>query len=152
MMIVAGHEDSNVANKLRHDSSFRLAFGAGSRDRSCAVLLIHNLTHGKHGRYAQSYQDGARGAVFTAIPSNARPGRSCRISTTPLMLFAASSNCVCSVPATTNLASNPYWSLTSGASGGFSVAFGTSPERKRVCCSHPTPDPGFSRWPDAGIK
>ena len=25
MMIVAGHEDSNVANKLRHDSSFRLA-------------------------------------------------------------------------------------------------------------------------------
>ena len=61
MMIVAGHEDSNVANKLRHDSSFRLGFGAGSRDRSCAVLLTHNLTHGKHGRYAQSYQDGARG-------------------------------------------------------------------------------------------
>ena len=107
LMISAGYEDGHDTHELRHDPGFKLAL---ERAPETGAALCSQPTTSRMENMADTrtlIRMGHEMVRVYARPSNARPGRSCWISTTPLMLFTATSNCVCSIAIMTDTGFSP---------------------------------------------
>ena len=114
LMIAAGYEDGNDANRLRSDPVFKMAQDALPSGRDLAsqstICRLENLPDVR-----QLVRWGGRWSTSTAPPSGRCRSGSCSTSTTPSTPCMAASNCACSMPITTNTASSRSWCSTARA-------------------------------------
>ena len=130
LMIAAGYEDGNDASNLRSDPAFKACPREGGdgaerpaiRARSC--LSADHLPPGEPPRSAFSATHGAGTgrSVLRVLPAGAQehragspPSRG-QASTIRSMPYMAASNCACSMPITTNMASS-RWSCSTAKGG-----------------------------------
>ena len=131
LMIAAGYEDGNDADRLRNDPMFKLAMGRLPDDAAlCSQPTLSRLENLPRRAHCCAWP-GYGGALIARVSARCR-GASCSTSTTPSMPSMAASSSACSTPTTMNTASSRSSCSTARAARRSHAAPGQAADRRRA--------------------